>query len=75
MKNIGIIILALYSLIACKKFEQDKFFSSYTTKGRLVNKGVWQIIEVEDLQTGTKFNPSLEKSNFIRFKSDKTYRS
>jgi hypothetical protein len=75
MKNIGIIILALYSLIACKKYEQDKFFSSYTAKGRLVNKGVWQIIEVEDLQTGTKFNPSLEKSNFIRFNSDKTYRT
>ena len=75
MKNIGIIILALYSLIACKKYEQDKFFSSYTVKGRLVNKGVWQIIEVEDIQTGTKFIPNVEKSSFIRFNSNKTYRT
>ncbi len=62
------------ALFSCKKFEEDKFFSTYTVKGRLVNKGVWQIIEVEDLETGQKFSPINEKSNFIRFKSDGSYK-
>jgi hypothetical protein len=78
MKKIGIsvfIALVIASITSCKKYEEDKFFSTYTAKGRLVNKGVWQIVEVEDLLTGMKFNPIIEKSNFIRFKSDKTYRS
>jgi hypothetical protein len=75
MKKIVSFLAITLILTSCKKYEEDKFFSAYTAKGRLINKGVWQIIEVEDLQTGTKFNPSLDKSNFIRFNYDKTYRS
>lgn len=60
------------ALFSCKKYEEDKFFSTYTVKSRLEKGGNWSIYEVEDLVLNKKFIPienyegafDFEKSTF-----------
>lgn len=53
MKN-HILYLLLVSIIlfSCKKYEEDKNYSTYTALGRLCNKGNWQITEILNLNSG-----------------------
>jgi hypothetical protein len=61
-------------LNSCKKYEEDKFISTYTVKSRLVKNGVWNITEIEDLETGKKLSPDFHVSDYIQFKSDGNYK-
>lgn len=39
-------------LSSCKKYADDKNYSTYSAMGRLCNKGNWQITEILNLNTG-----------------------
>lgn len=73
MKKIETIVflaILFFSVTSCKKYDEDRFYSTYTVKGRLVNKGNWRIIEVEDLLLNKKFTALDDRS--ISFDFDKS---
>ena len=65
MKKIVSFLTILVIITSCKKYEEDKFFSTYTVKSRL-EKGGWSIYEVEDLVLNKKFIPE-NSSNAYSF--------
>jgi hypothetical protein len=57
--------LASIVLFSCKKYDENKSYSSYTAMGRLCKKGNWQIEEVTNLSSGqTDKNISLFDFSF-----------
>ncbi|MEY4571209.1 MAG: hypothetical protein RLZ10_402, partial [Bacteroidota bacterium] len=61
MKKNGIIFLGIIitlSVTSCEKFEDDKFYSTYTAKGRLIKLGDWDLVRVTDINSGEQFTPS-----------------
>ena len=44
--------LASTLLFSCKKYDENKSYSTYTAMGRLCNKGNWQISEILELISG-----------------------
>jgi hypothetical protein len=73
MKKIIFLSIITVIFFSCKKYEEDKSYSTYTAKSRLVNKGVWQIIEVEDLETNSKISAILDAKYNIKFNNDNSY--
>jgi hypothetical protein len=71
MKNIWFFTFIACSIFSCKKYEEDKFYSTYSVKNRFIKKGVWYIYEVEDLLLNKKFSPdNIERA--LSFDFDKS---
>lgn len=70
MKYISLISILLLFL-SCKKYKEDKFFSTYTPEGRLKEKGAWVIEKMKNLNTGETYEPVNFKSHFIIFEDQK----
>jgi hypothetical protein len=72
MKKIGIWVFLCFTILSCKKYDEDKYFSTYTVKGRLANKGVWRLIEVEDLSLQAKVSLLQADNFYLEFDFDKS---
>ena len=68
MKSTLFVSLVLI-ICSCKKYDDNKKFSVYSVNERLIKKGAWQIVSIEDLTSNQK--KEMQSSFLLNFKDDK----
>jgi hypothetical protein len=69
MRSLQLFFLFITSALtfACKKYDEDRFFSTYTPEGRLTKKGQWIIEKMTNINTGETIFPLYNKSHCFLF--------